>query len=536
MTTITNDNIRTLVVYYLRKKTQLPPDLANVSIGLWDTSNVTSMNSLFAGEVDFNEDISGWDTSNVTDMFNMFAFCESFNQPLNNWNVSKVTNMKRMFVDCFSFNQPLNNWDVSNVTTMSEMFAFCNIFNQPLSLWNTSNVTDMKKMFAFCTAFNQPLNSWDTSNVTNMSNMFAMCSAFNQPLNFWNTANVINMVRMFWNTTNFNQNLSMWDINPNSDFDDMFQGSAIVEDNMPQAIIEARPRRRQRVNVNAMEIHNEFGKINKDNLQQIFATNNQNTSNTDWTLINVFYKMSEVINAHFFDNVKLNYLRDLQRVLTKAQEAFNNPVNKRNYFINESLNLAFSLPADFQEAYVRAFIEDCAKAYSPNADTNTNVDLTSCVGGIMERFVMSLGDAAFILCPEYDTCTNELYKSLLKVIRQVIDMNAIAQKWATERMELPEVQAKSTLDRKQDFIDFAKSEFAGPNQVDNKTMEIINNYANKISYVFEQQEMAFGGKIRKRRVTKRRRQTKRKYSNKRKQTKRKYSNKRKQTNKRNYLH
>ena len=50
-------------------------------IGVWDVSDITSMEGLFRVNWyminDFNDDISLWDTSNVTDMSEMFCGCKS---------------------------------------------------------------------------------------------------------------------------------------------------------------------------------------------------------------------------------------------------------------------------------------------------------------------------------------------------------------------------------------------------------------------------------------------------------------------------
>ena len=43
------------------------------------TANVTSMNAMFEGCTDFNQDLSGWDTGKVTNMMNMFKNAASFN-------------------------------------------------------------------------------------------------------------------------------------------------------------------------------------------------------------------------------------------------------------------------------------------------------------------------------------------------------------------------------------------------------------------------------------------------------------------------
>ena len=46
-------------------------------ISKWDTSRVTTMNSLFYDKRNFNDDISKWDVSNVTSMEGMFYQCGS---------------------------------------------------------------------------------------------------------------------------------------------------------------------------------------------------------------------------------------------------------------------------------------------------------------------------------------------------------------------------------------------------------------------------------------------------------------------------
>ena len=52
--------------------------------------------------------IEYWDTSNVITMEGMFAECTRFNIPIGCWNVSKVKDMSFMFYECAAFNQPLS--------------------------------------------------------------------------------------------------------------------------------------------------------------------------------------------------------------------------------------------------------------------------------------------------------------------------------------------------------------------------------------------------------------------------------------------
>ena len=74
-----------------------------------DTSNVTSMRSMFKQAINFNGDLSNWDTSKVTNMEYMFH-CNKykgkdckFNGDLSNWDTSKVTNMAYMFASTSAF-------------------------------------------------------------------------------------------------------------------------------------------------------------------------------------------------------------------------------------------------------------------------------------------------------------------------------------------------------------------------------------------------------------------------------------------------
>jgi surface protein len=137
---ITNKNIHDCVYKYVNRRRELPSEIQNLSIGQWDVSNVTNMQSLFAYKAGFNE-------------------------PLDNWDVSNVTNMSQMFEGAIAFNQPIGGWNVSNVTNMSQMFEGAIAFNQPIGGWNVSNVTNMNNIFQSATSFNQPINNWDITKV-----------------------------------------------------------------------------------------------------------------------------------------------------------------------------------------------------------------------------------------------------------------------------------------------------------------------------------------------------------------------------------
>ena len=166
------------------------------------TSQVTDMSYLFAGQTDFNGDVSNFDTSNVTTMENMFGRTAingdrpmQFNQDLSHFDTSNVVTMKNMFYNAF-FNQDISMWDVSNVEDMSGMFQGYgsyrrSYFDQDISAWNVSNVENMSQMFNY-SVFNQDISDWDVSSVTNMYYMFANNRYMNQNLSSWDVENVVN--------------------------------------------------------------------------------------------------------------------------------------------------------------------------------------------------------------------------------------------------------------------------------------------------------------------------------------------------------
>jgi surface protein len=140
-----------------------------------DLSNVASMASMFedASLTADDSSIGEWDVSNVTDLNSMFQSVEGFNEDIGSWNVSSVEDMAFMFAGASSFDQDLGEWETGNVTNMNGMFANASSFDQDIGDWNTSSVTDMMQMFFHASSFNQDIGSWDVSSVNNMKDIFS---------------------------------------------------------------------------------------------------------------------------------------------------------------------------------------------------------------------------------------------------------------------------------------------------------------------------------------------------------------------------
>ena len=232
------------------------------TIGNWNTSKVTTMQTMFQGQRFFNQDIGtkvvtvsgspyvAWDISNVTTIANLFnmsrndgVFNNGGSPTIGNWNTSRVNTMVQSFLGQPYFNQDISTkvvtvsgspyiaWNTASVTTMSFMFYCYNPtidgrlsgnFNQNIGNWNTSSVTNMAAMFFNQPNFNQDISTkvvtvsgssyiaWNTASATTMSFMFGslgVTGTFNQNIGNWNTSRVTNMSNMFQNQVDFNQDI-----------------------------------------------------------------------------------------------------------------------------------------------------------------------------------------------------------------------------------------------------------------------------------------------------------------------------------------
>ena len=72
--------------------------------------------------------IESWDTSNVITMEGMFARCTRFNIPIRCWNVNSIENMESMFNGAKIFNQSLDKWRPVNLKNQNHMFYNCKSF------------------------------------------------------------------------------------------------------------------------------------------------------------------------------------------------------------------------------------------------------------------------------------------------------------------------------------------------------------------------------------------------------------------------
>lgn len=149
-------------------------------VNFWDWGSLTTMFRMFAGNVLFNQNLSGFVGPSVTEMYSVFINCSVFNGFVGDWDTSNVTDMSELFVRCYAFNQDISGWDVSSVLQFGGsntsangargMFANAQSFNQPIGIWSiNANCFAMRNMFENALLFDQDISSWNYQSVTDFT-------------------------------------------------------------------------------------------------------------------------------------------------------------------------------------------------------------------------------------------------------------------------------------------------------------------------------------------------------------------------------
>ena len=128
--------------------------ILSIDFSEFDSSKVTSMNSLFSGCINLKTiKLKNLDTSSVKDMSNMFYGCISLTSlDLSNFNTSQVISMRNMFNNCTSLiSVDLSSFNTSSVGNMDNMFYNdYSLISLDLSSFNISSLVLFNMPFANC--------------------------------------------------------------------------------------------------------------------------------------------------------------------------------------------------------------------------------------------------------------------------------------------------------------------------------------------------------------------------------------------------
>lgn len=153
------------------------PDLSSLDVSCFDTSKMTTMNSMFKCQMHITTlDCSGFNTSNVTNMACTFNHAGITRLYLQGWDTSKVTTMDNMFRDA-ALKQLDQNFNTSNVTVMSYMFCGANYLqNIDVSNWDVSSCKLLIGVFYNCYALTKiDLSKWNTKSATTLETLLYNC-------------------------------------------------------------------------------------------------------------------------------------------------------------------------------------------------------------------------------------------------------------------------------------------------------------------------------------------------------------------------
>lgn len=249
----------------------------------------------------------------------------------------------------------------------------------------------------------------------------------------------------------------------------------------------------------AYQIHRASAKINLDKYLQII---NVNTGSNYGNITDYVRSKFVPLITRLFSNIPIEEDRispkdqaivELNRILERLNSADYSNEPKNINIIGKTVDFVLKQPDEFIEFYINAFIQDCYNAYQDGQ--------MSCVAGIVERFYMIIGDAAYAMCPD-ENCNNQTYIELLTLFGKKIDKNELTQEWAEKYLESDEIKNMSKSERKQHYINFMKSKYNDLDMLDETTEKLINIEADNLDYVFE--SLQFGGKKRNKQTRKNR--------------------------------
>ncbi len=157
------------------------PELTNLTLTNFKTTNVTDMSDMFLDIGVTSLDLSDWDVTKVTDFTSMFDGAALTTLDLTDWGVGRTASdvdMSLMFCNMLLLtNLTLTNFKTTNVTDMSAMFYRLSVYSGgvtslDLSNWDVTKVTDFTSMFEEAHYLRTlDMSNWNTSNAT-VSNMF----------------------------------------------------------------------------------------------------------------------------------------------------------------------------------------------------------------------------------------------------------------------------------------------------------------------------------------------------------------------------
>ena len=246
----------------------------------------------------------------------------------------------------------------------------------------------------------------------------------------------------------------------------------------------------------AYEIHNYFGALDIDSIREFVQKFNVDNDDINGkTISNSEASQQEELFTpllHFIENSEL-FKRDekednkekLNRILTIAK--MYNRFDENKNLLTSIIEFVSKQSDDFIEQYIRIIKDECLNAYGQGGQ--------SCVNGVFERIITTIGAVAIVLTQGSMNQDNETYKTLKKLFRE-INFSELVQEWASTYLEdgekEEELKSLNVEQRKEHFIQFMTTKYGAliTPIITEKIKKEADDYL--VSGVFDR--MAFGVK------------------------------------------
>lgn len=228
----------------------------DIDLSKWNVSNVTNIHYIFFNSGFTSIDLHGWDARKITTTGDVFygskeletldlsnwkapsrisfgALCYSCSALKSidfsgwDWKNIKITSLSNAFVNCKNLeNLDVTDWDISEASSIATAFRYCaKLPELNVSKWNTANVTAMNSTFEGCSGLTVlDVSKWNTGKVTNLGRTFSSCGLIKElEVSNWNTSNVENLYNTFgYCTSLINLDLHNWDVSKVTDMSYLF--------------------------------------------------------------------------------------------------------------------------------------------------------------------------------------------------------------------------------------------------------------------------------------------------------------------------
>ena len=230
----------------------------------------------------------------------------------------------------------------------------------------------------------------------------------------------------------------------------------------------------------AFEIHNAFDKIQKIKDEYLNIINI--TDNTPLTFPKIKELFIENINSLLFNESETERkIKQLNAVFNKVNNYNIPPIHV--LLVSKSIRFAFLQNNDFKKHYIDIYLDETSNAYSgPN-------DNTSCVKGIMERLVTSIGQTVAFLCVENGCVDNPVYLQLNNLINLPFDINQAAKEWYIMQDESTDRRTES--ERTNSFIEYVTKKATDMGKYNETLSKEIKKYADENSQMIK--KLILGG-------------------------------------------